>query len=151
MSVITLSWNDFAEVARLGMRLRDPVLIQDVNGNMTSIMFHIESATEAAMEALNDKKSKLTLVLESMLDMGRKHPGTAQRRILGSGLGIDLIIGVDGVLRLQLYREHGVMPSITEWNTTMKNFPVHLEERNPERFTTNGRGYMRAAWEMQKP
>jgi len=102
------------------------------------------------MEALKSKKPKLTAILESMLNAANTHPGQVQRKSLASGLSIDLIAGLDGMLRIQLYREKGVYPSSTEWATTMKYFPIHLEERTPERFIAKGCGYLRAAWEMPK-
>jgi hypothetical protein len=100
------------------------------------------------MEALKSKKPKLTFILESMLSAAQSHPGQVQRKSLASGLSIDLIAGLDGMLRIQLFRPKSTYPSAVEWATTMKYFPIHLEERDPERFIAKGSGYLRAAWDM---
>jgi len=146
---VTLTWNEYAEIARLGLKLGDPEIKEDAHGNLQEITFRITQTSERAMDALKGKKPKLTAILEKMLDAARAHPGQVQRKSLASGLSIDLIAGLDGMLRIQLYREKGVYPSDTEWRTTVETyFPVKLEERTPERFIAKGFGYLRAAWEM---
>jgi hypothetical protein len=109
----------------------------------------IAEIPESLMAEMN-KKSKLTTILESMLQTANANPGQVQRKVLGSGLGIDLIIALDGMLRLQLWRDKDKSPSDTEWHTTLKYFPITLTDRDPERFTAKGRGYLRAAWELPK-
>jgi hypothetical protein len=143
---VTLTWIELAEIMRLGMTLGEPQIKEDAYGNLQDISYPIKSISHKAMETLNAKKPKLTALLESMLAAARANPGQVQRRALASGLSIDLIAGLDGMLRIQLYRDRNIYPSDTEWRTTMRYFPLPLEERSPERFTANGRGYLRAAW-----
>ena len=146
---VTLTWIELAEIMRLGMTLGEPEIKEDAHGNLRDISFPIVSISQKAMEALNAKKPKLTAILESMLNAAKSNPGVVQRKSLASGLSIDLIAGLDGMLRIQLYRDRNIYPSDTEWRTTVETyFPVQLEERNPEKFLANGRGYLRAAWEM---
>jgi hypothetical protein len=149
---VTLTWNEAAEVMRLGMTLGEPQIKEDAYGNLQDISYPIKSISHKAMEALKAKKPKLTALLESMLAAARANPGQVQRRALASGLSIDLIVGLDGVFRMQLYRDRNVYPSAVEWRTTVETyFPIPLEKRDPERFTANGHGYLRGAWEMSKP
>lgn len=144
----TLTWGELAKITPLGLTLGAPTITEDSHGNTAEISFQILEASEKAMDALKGKKPKLTYLLESMLIAANAHIGQVQRKNLASGLNIELIVGLDGMLRIQLYRDKGKYPSDTEWKTTMKYLPIQLEERNPERFTANGRGYLRAAWEM---
>jgi hypothetical protein len=144
-----LTWNELAVITPLGLTLGDPEIKEDAHGNLQEIAFPIVQVSGRALEALNSKKPKLTAILEKMFDAARATPGAVQRKTLASGLSIEMIAGLDGMFRIQLYREKGVYPSATEWKTTVETyFPVKLEERNPERFPVNGRGYLRAAWVM---
>lgn len=162
---VTLTWIELAEIMRLGMTLGEPIIKEDSHGNLSEISYPIQSISGAAMDvlkakkpkltamdALKAKKPKMTAILESMLNAAQATPGTVQRKRLASGLNIDLIAGLDGMLRIQLYRDRGIYPSAVEWRTTIETyFPIPLEKRDPERFTANGRGYLRGAWEMSKP
>jgi hypothetical protein len=147
----TLTWNELAAIVPLGLTLGEPNIKEDSQGHLIEISYPILSVSGAAMDALKSKKPKLTALLESMLNAAQAKPGEVQRRSLASGLNIDLIAGLDGMLRIQLYRDKSKYPSDVEWRTTVQTyFPIHLDERDPERFTANGRGYLRAAWELPK-
>lgn len=148
----TLTWSELGIITPKGLELGTPTIKEDQHGNLHEISYPILFASEESMKALNDRKSdkpKLTVILENMLNAAKANQGMVQRRVLASGLNIGLIVGLDGMLRIQLYREKGKYPSDIEWRTTICDyFPIQLAERDPERFTAKGRGYLRAEWEL---
>ncbi len=90
-------------------------------------------------------KSKLGLLLYTMLRAAADKPGVPQRRTLAGGLRIDMIIGLDGMTRLQLSREK-VYPSDTEMATTLTAWPYPLGDLAPKKFDYHGRFYAQFAW-----
>lgn len=100
------------------------------------------------------KRTGLAGILARMYEAASSHPGKVQRQVMGHGMGVDVIV-FNGVLRMQIWRAGETAPSITEWQTTCKYFPVALAERDPERFaaTIDGqaRCYLRAAWRADDP
>jgi hypothetical protein len=101
------------------------------------------------------KKTGLAAILQKLFDAANTNPGKAQRQPpLKEGMGIDVII-FNNVLRLQIWRADATGPSLTEWKTTCKYFPVPLAQRDPERFTYQVGGqprtYLRAAWNASDP
>jgi len=101
--------------------------------------------------------SKLSLILVDMLKAAWRKPGKPQRRELASGLRIELILGLEGVLRMQISREK-VYPADKEWETIAEHWPqawdwpmegghgIAVPLRAQEMFTAKGRRYLRGEW-----
>lgn len=53
-------------------------------------------------------------------------------------MGVDVLVGLDGAIRLQIYR-HGVQPSESEWNTILKYFPVGGTVESKKTFLVGGK------------
>lgn len=102
---------------------------------------------EALMQELQPKKqSKLTLLLSDLFAKAQAAPGQPQRASLPGGMGLDLIAGLDGMFRLQIWRAGAKPPSDIEWRTTLAHLPLALPYQNPDAFTSKGRRYLRTAW-----
>ncbi len=95
-------------------------------------------------------KSKLGLLLYTLLRAAAGAPGVPQRRTLAGGLRIDLIVGLDGQTRLQLSREK-VYPSETEMATALNAWPYPLGDLAPKKFDYHGRFYAQFAWPTPAP
>jgi hypothetical protein len=84
--------------------------------------------------------------MESMVNWAAFTPGQTKRVTLTGGLGIDVICGLDGMWRLQIWRE-GTSSSDKEWETVLKAWPG--EPPSPgavRRFVHKGRQYMQGEW-----
>lgn len=135
-----LTWTEFAEIAALGMEC-DHVVVDDgipeIHGN----------ATEAAMAELEKRKKKkpgMTAALSQLFTRADKNQGKPQRiENLGGGLGIDLIVGLDGAVRMQIYRNR-TEPGQNEWNTVIKYFPFPVLVEKMTRFSVKGKFYIQA-------
>jgi hypothetical protein len=141
-----LTWTEFAEIAALGMEC-DHVVVDDgipeIHGN----------ATEAAMAELEKRKKKkpgMTATLSNLFTRATQNQGKPQRiENLGGGLGIDLIVGLDGVVRMQIYRSR-TEPGQNEWDTVIKYFPFPALAQNVKRFSTKGKFYIQAELLLQE-
>lgn len=158
MTTYTVTWDEWLRIKPLGITLGDPTIIPapeptpNQAGEPPEIIFPLLSATEAAMDELKktSKPDFLRSLLDEMYKTARANVGQALRRELKRGLRIDLIVGLDGKLRLQISRQ-GANPSSQEWKIVCNAFPVELAERMPERFDHKDRSYLRAAWLANDP
>jgi hypothetical protein len=136
---IRITWNDWA-IYRIQHRLVVDQVIM-LGGGDTEIVCHdAADGKEAGMS------SKLGALLYVMHRQAADKPGVVQRRTLAGGLRIDLVVGIDGMTRLQLSREQ-VYPSGQELATVLEAWPYPPPaERLPERFQYHWRFYVKIAW-----
>ena len=90
-------------------------------------------------------ESKLAIMLAEMFNRSYKRQGHPERVILRGRLGVDVIHGLDGVLRMQIWRK-GMSPSDKEWETVLKHLPFEAGVTEPERFEHKGAFYLRAIY-----
>ena len=101
---------------------------------------------ELMRDQIKKTTSKLAGLLASMLQKAQR--GVPQKTVLPGGMGIDLIMGSDGMFRLQIWRK-GQPPSLVEWRTTLANLPYELSGDPQEQFTARGNHYLRSAWPIK--
>ena len=93
------------------------------------------------------RKTSLRDILVDLAGWAAFKPGDVKRAKLSGGMGLDVICGIDGMWRLQIWRE-GAQPSLKEWETVLKSWPEPLPEVPYKRFTHNNRQYLRGEWKI---
>ncbi len=152
---VQISWDDWpAFRIQHGLRVAEVVQLENAQ---TEIICHEAVSRSRPMQDLTPNsqpatahKSKLGLLLYTMLCLAAGAPGVPQRRTLAGGLRIDLIVGLDGQTRLQLSREK-VYPSETEMATALNAWPYPLEDLAPKKFDYRSRFYAQFAWPTPAP
>lgn len=138
-----VKWNDWAKVRDLlGLRVMNVI---HGDGAETTIVVDgpehaLRSLTMSGRTARNG--NKLALILAEMVNKAEAHTGSIQRQELRGGLRIDMMLGIDGTLRLQASRAK-VEPSVKEWETTLKHLPEGLSAQNEQRMEHQGRFFVR--------
>jgi len=107
-----------------------------------------ELVTDLEKRGKSKRKPSLREILADLAGWAAWKPGDVRRAMLSGGLGIDVICGIDGTWRLQIWREK-LEPSLQEWKTVLKSWPKPLPEITYKRFTYNNRQYMRGEWKAQ--
>jgi hypothetical protein len=144
--VYTIRWNELGKYLKRGMQM---ITIVPGPGAETTMLAVVPDELIADLEKRKNNKRKPSL-REIMVDLNgwaAFKPGDVKRAMLSGGLGIDVICGIDGMWRLQIWRE-GSQPSLKEWETVMKSWPEALPEVPYKRFTHNNRQYMRGEWKI---
>ena len=118
-------------------------------GADTSMLAVVPDELVADLEKNRKGKRKTSLreILVDLAGWAAFKPGDVQRAKLSGGLGIDVIYGIDGMWRLQIWREK-IEPSLKEWETVLKAWPEPVPEITYKRFTHNNRQYMRGEWKV---
>lgn len=132
-----IPWDNLADLRSRGLQVLAVNILQDAQTEL------VVNMPEELMQELKPKTSKLAGLLSSMLQ--KAQPGVAQKTVLPGGMGIDLIMGSDGMFRLQIWRR-GQPPSLVEWRTTLANLPYELSGDPQEQFAAIGNHYLRSAW-----
>ena len=103
----------------------------------------------ADLEKSSKSRRKVSLreILVDLVGWAGFRPGDVKRTKLAGGLGIDVICGIDGMWRLQIWRQ-GTQPSLKEWETVLKSWPTPLPEVTYKRFANNQRQYLRGEWKV---
>lgn len=146
----TIHWNDLGKYLKQGMKV---ITVMPGPGAETSMLAIVpeELAAELAKGSKSKKKISLRDILVDMAGWAAFRPGDVKRAKLAGGLGIDVIWGIDGMWRLQIWRE-GVQPSFKEWETVLKAWPEPLPAPAAEipykRFAHDKRQYMRGEWKV---
>jgi hypothetical protein len=144
--VYTIRWNDLGKYLKRGMQV---ISIKPGPGAETSMLAVLPAELVADLEKNRKGKRKPSLrdILVDLAGWASFKPGDVRRAKLSGGLGIDVICGIDGMWRLQIWRE-GIEPSIKEWQTVLKSWPSTLSEVPYKRFTHDQRKYIRGEWKM---
>jgi hypothetical protein len=118
-------------------------------GAQTTMLAVVPDEMVADLEKNSKSKRKPSLrdLLVDLAGWAAFKPGDVKRAKLSGGLGIDVICGIDGMWRLQIWRE-GAQPSLKEWETVLKSWPEPLPEVTYKRFTHNNRQYLRGEWKV---
>jgi hypothetical protein len=135
-----LSWDEFARLSPLGMG------IERVDVGLDGLPVIYGNPTVAAQAALDKarKRPGMEATLKSLYDRAEKQqPQPARIPNLGRGLGVDLAVGVDVMIRVQIYRQ-GKIPEDREWDTILKYFPFPVMPQKVQRFEAKGRNYIQA-------
>ena len=142
--MFTGNWNELGDWMAQGLQVQE--VREGENGEVELVAVVPETLIPKLKK---NKKSSLAETLRGMLSKAQETPGEPVRRVLGHGMGVDLIIGLDGMTRVQIWRER-VYPSDIEWKTTLKNWPYAVEAVKPEKFNHMGKFYLRAGWTTRR-
>jgi hypothetical protein len=146
--VYTIRWNDLGEYLKRGMQI---INIMPGPGAETSMLAIVpdELVVDIEKHSKSKRRSKPSLkdVLVDLAGWASYQRGKARRAVLSGGLGIDVICGLDGMWRLQIWREDSP-PSLKEWETVLKSWPTELENIQYTRFIHKDRQYMRGEWKV---
>lgn len=145
--VYTIRWKELGKYLKRGMKM---ISITQGPGAQTTMLAIVPDELVAALEKHRKSKSKPSLrdILVDLAGWAAYQRGAVKRAVLSGGLGIDVICGVDGMWRLQIWRE-GMPASLKEWETVVKSWPTPLENLDYRRFTHNDRQYMRGEWKVE--
>lgn len=136
----TFPWNELDGLRARGMQVLEAFVLPDAQTEL------LVTIPEALMDDLQPKQTKLAGMLSRLL--ASSVPGVPQRASLPGGMNIDLIMGIDGMFRLQIWRK-GQSPSLVEWRTTLANLPYQLSGDPQEQFPAKGNHYLRSAWPIK--
>jgi hypothetical protein len=115
-------------------------------GAETIIMAEIPEEVRMEMESKTKKrKPSLVEVMRTLAGRAELERGQVQRMELSGGLGIDMMCGIDGKRRLQIWRE-GVSPAAREWGIVVGVCPGAPKRVEYTQFTSKGRWYLRGEW-----
>jgi len=146
--VYTIRWKDLGKYLKRGMQA---ITVTPGSGAETSMLAVLPAELVADLEKNHKGKSKrkpsLRDILVDLAGWASFKPGDVRRAKLSGGLGIDVICGIDGTWRLQIWRE-GIEPSLKEWETVLKSWPTHLPDVPNKRFTHDQRKYVRGEWKV---
>ena len=144
--VYTIRWSDLSKCLARGMQM---ITIMPGPGAQTTMLAIVPDELVAELEKQSKSKRKVSLreILVDLVGWAAWKPGDVKRAKLSRGLGIDVICGIDGMWRLQIWRE-GDQPSPQEWKTVLKSWPEPLPEFEYKRFTHNNRQYLRGEWKV---
>ena len=147
--VLSIPWDDLADCKAKGLQVLE--IEQGPNGetlataNMPYDLYQAITARQKPASSKKPGRGSLNDLLAGMTGRALASPGNVQRTRLGGGLGIDLIYGIDGQYRMQIWRM-SKEPSPNEWKTVLaacSNAPANVE---PEKFSHLGRMYLRGSW-----
>jgi len=144
--VYTIRWKDLGKYLKQGMQV---ITVTPGSGAETSMLAVLPAELVADLEKNHKPKRKPSLrdILVDLAGWASFKPGDVRRAKLSGGLGIDVICGIDGTWRLQIWRE-GIEPSAKEWETVLKSWPSRLSEVPNKRFTHDQRKYIRGEWKV---
>ncbi len=144
--VYTIHWNDLGKFLKKGMQV---ITVMPGPGAETTMLAVVpdELVADLAKHSKSKRKVSLREILVDLAGWASFKPGDVRRAVLSGGLGIDVICGIDGMWRLQIWRE-GTQPSLKEWETVLKSWPEPLPEVAYKRFTHNNRQYLRGEWKV---
>ena len=144
--VYTIRWMDLAKYLKKGMQM---IVVMPGPGAETTMLAVVpdELVNELNKNSKSKRKTSLREILTDLVGWAAWKPGDVKRAKLSGGMGIDVICGIDGMWRLQIWRE-GVQPSLIEWETTLKSWPEPLPAVEYKRFTHNNRQYLRGEWKV---
>lgn len=145
--VYSIPWKYVGKYLKKGMKM---ISVMPGPGAQTTMLAVVPEALVAELEKRYQPKRKPSLrdVLVDLAGWASYQRGEVKRAVLSGGLGIDVICGVDGMWRLQIWRER-VEPSLKEWQIVLKSWPTPLENLDYRRFTHNDRQYMRGEWKVE--
>jgi len=145
--VYTIRWNGLGKYLKRGMQV---ITITPGPGAETNMLAVVpdELVADLAKNSKNKRKPSLRDILVDLAGWASFKPGDVRRAMFSGGLGIDVICGIDGMWRLQIWRK-GAQPSLKEWETVLKAWPTPLPEVSNKRFEHNGRQYMRGEWKVR--
>jgi len=146
--VYTIRWNDLGKYLKRGLKVINVTPGPGAETNMLAVLPE-ELVADLEKNQQSKRKSKPSLrdILVELAGWASFKPGDVRRAVLSGGLGIDVIEGIDGMWRLQIWRE-GIEPSLKEWETVLKSWPTQLPEVPYKRFTHNQRKYIRGEWKV---
>jgi len=140
-------WNELADLKARGMTI---LAVHQLEGAETWIEAEIseELMDEMTKQAEQGKRKhiKLNVILGQMWTAAMAAPGQVQRVTLPGGMGVNMIVGLDGKTRLQIWRE-GKYPSEIEWKTTLRHMPYLVEAEIKKRSMHQGKYYFQSEWE----
>lgn len=144
--VYTIHWNELGKYLKRGMQM---ITVMPGPGAETTMLAIVPDELVADLDKSSKSKRKVSLreILVDLVGWATFKPGDVRRAKLTGGLGIDVICGIDGMWRLQIWRE-GAQPSLREWETMLKSWPEPLPEVTYKRFANNQRQYMRGEWKV---
>ncbi len=144
--VYIIHWNDLAKYLKKGMQV---ITVMPGPGAETTMLAIVpdELVKELEKHGQGKRKPSLREILADMAGWAALQPGTVKRAKLTGGLGIDIIWGIDGMWRLQIWRE-GSEPSLKEWETVLKSWPEPAPEVAYKRFAHPKRSYMQGEWKV---
>jgi hypothetical protein len=142
--VYTIHWVELGKYLKRGMKM---ISVMQGPGAQTTMLAIVPDELVADLEKHSKRRSKPSLrdVLIDLAGWASYQRGEAKRLVLSGGLGIDVICGLDGMWRLQIWREDSP-PSLKEWETVLKSWPTELENVQYTRFIHKDRQYMRGEW-----
>ena len=146
--VYTIRWDDLGKYLKRGMQV---VSVMPGPGAETTMLAVLPDELVADLEKNRKVKGKgkpsLRAILVELAGWASFRPGDIRRAVLSGGLGIDVMCGIDGMWRLQIWRE-GVEPSLKEWQTVLKSWPSRIPEVTYKHFNHNNRWYLRGEWKV---
>jgi hypothetical protein len=144
--VYTIRWSDLDKWLKRGMQM---LTVMPGPGAETTMLAIVPEELVAELEKSSKSKRKPSLrdILVDLVGWAAWKPGDVKRAMLSGGLGIDVICGIDGMWRLQIWRQ-GVQPSLKEWETVLKAWPEPAPAVEYKRFDHNGKQYMRGEWKV---
>lgn len=149
--IFICTWSELADLKARGMII---LAVHQLEGAETWIEadFPEELMNEMTKQAESGKRKHIRLgtILEQLLRAAMAATGQVQRVTLPGGMGVDMIVGLDGKTRLQIWRE-GKYPSEIEWRTTLRHWPYQVEAEIKKRFTHQEKYYFQSEWETAKP
>lgn len=144
--VYSIPWKYVGKYLKKGMKM---ISVMPGPGAQTTMLAVVPEALVAELEKRYQPKRKPSLrdVLVDLAGWASYQRGEVKRAVLSGGLGIDVICGVDGMWRLQIWRER-VEPSLKEWQIVLKSWPTPLGEIPCKRFVHKDRQYLRGEWSV---
>jgi hypothetical protein len=144
--VYTIHWNDLGKYLKRGMQV---ITVTPGPGAESTMLAVVPDELVADLNKSSKSRRKISLreILVDLAGWASFKPGDVRRAVLSGGLGIDVICGIDGMWRLQIWRQ-GSEPSAREWETVLKSWPTPLPEVTYKRFANNQRQYMRGEWKV---
>lgn len=128
---------------QMGLKI---ISIEVGEGAETIVTAEIPEKVRIEMESKTRKrKPSLVEVMRTLARRAEQDWGQVQRMELSGGLGIDLIHGIDGKLRLQIWRM-GKYPAAKEWETVLAAWPEAPKGLVYRQFTHWGRWYLWGEW-----
>jgi hypothetical protein len=145
--MLTGYWNDLERHLSLGLRIIGVEVGRDGVPVITAeIPEKVKKDMESNMKTRKQKPS-LMVMMVTLSIRAEQNWGQVQRMTLSGGLGIDLMCGIDGKRRLQIWRV-GVYPAAKEWEIVVGCCPGAPKKMEYEQFMSKGRGYLRGEWGM---
>jgi hypothetical protein len=147
MDDLIIHWDELADYKDRGLQVLDVEQGPDGETRITAEMPDEMRQEIAGVQAKKPGRGHVSIqdVMKGVTGRAQANPGKVQRARLSGGLGIDVIYGIDGECRMQIWRE-GKEPAMKEWWIVLAAWEGAPADVKPEKFSHLGKGFLRGGW-----